>query len=183
MFSHYYIQALKKALSLGHVLLELPVTGRLGNRINDHIDALIFNDSELIVAEFKVGWAQSDWENLETDLVRLRGPVAQEIGKKFTQKQRRHPWIFLGVDCWRKSVADTWKSGKPSIRHKLPDAFANARRDYLQIWKEKGEGFDGYYLMWALLPYDEMFAWSNEQQLILPGFAAPRTAILPLRHS
>lgn len=68
MFSYYYIQALAKALAPASRLLELPVTGKRGHRMVNHVDALIFNDREVIVAEFKLGWAQSHWEALSRAL-------------------------------------------------------------------------------------------------------------------
>jgi hypothetical protein len=126
--------------------------------MDNHIDALIFNDHEVIVAEFKLGWAPSHWEALARDLARLQGPIAQEIRRKFTDKRRRRPWVFLGADCWRKNVADAWKSGKPMTKRVLSPALGKAHRDYVHVWLEKGTGFDGYYLTWALLPYDEMSA-------------------------
>ena len=156
MVSYFYIQALARALKTESVLLELPVTGKRSQRANNHVDALIFNDREVIVAEFKVGWAPSHWEALARDLARLRGPVAQEIGRKFYKKQRRRPWIFLGADCWKPHIADAWKSGKPAKGWTLPPALGKAHRNYVQVWSEKGPGFDGYYLTWALLPFDEM---------------------------
>ncbi len=158
MVSYYYIQALARALAPASVLLELPVTGKRGHRMDNHVDALIFNDREVIVAEFKLGWAPSHWEALARDLARLQGPVAREIRRKFTDKRRRRPWVFLGADCWRENVADVWKSGKPAIRRTLPPALGKAYRDYVPVWEEKGTSFDGYYLTWALLPFDEMSA-------------------------
>ena len=155
MFSHFYIKAIAKALNTDNVLLELPVRGKRGHRMDNHIDALIFNDRQIVVAEFKLGWAQSGWEALARDLVRLQGPVAQEIRKKFTRQGRR-PWIFVGTDCYRKNVAAVWKSGRAGARHRLPRALGNAHRDFVPVWEEEGKNFDGHFLMWALLPYAEM---------------------------
>jgi hypothetical protein len=64
MVSYYYIRAIAKALPRANILLELPVTGKHEHRQDNHIDALIFNDRELVVAEFKRGWAPSHWEFL-----------------------------------------------------------------------------------------------------------------------
>lgn len=158
MVSYYYIQALAKALAPASVLLELPVTGKCSQHANNHVDALIFNDREVIVAEFKVGWAPSHWEALARDLARLQGPIAQEIRRKFIDKRRRRPWVFLGADCWRQKVADVWKSGNTAGRRTVPRALGKAHRDYVCVWAEKGASFDGYYLTWALLPFDEMSA-------------------------
>ena len=152
MVSYYYIQALAKTLAPASVLLELPVTGKHG-RADNHIDALIFNDCELIVAEFKVGWASSHWQALAHDLSRLRGPVAQEILEKFYRKRRRKQWAFLGTDCCNRNDADVWKSGKPVRRRIVPPALLDAYRDYVPVWHAKGPGYDGCYLTWALLPF------------------------------
>src|SRR5712691_263014 len=84
MVSYYYIQGLATALASASVLLELPVTGKGGHRMDNHVDALIFNDREVVVAEFKLGWAPSYWSALARDLARLQGPVAQEIRGRFT---------------------------------------------------------------------------------------------------
>ena len=163
MVSYYYIGALARALAPASVLLEIPITGKRSRRTDNYVDALVFNHRELIVAEFKVGWAQGHWEAIARDLERLRGQVAKEIRTKFynTSKRARRPWVFLGTDCWRENVADVWKSGKPGKRHSLPSALgkANVHRDYLCVWDdETGPSFDGYYLMWALLPFEEMSA-------------------------
>lgn len=157
MFSYYYIQAIAAALKPATVLLELPVTGKNKRRMDNHVDALIFNDKEMVVAEFKLGWAQSHWDALARDLRRLRGSVALEIQNKFIDKQRRRAWIFLGADCYRQSVAEVWKSGISLNKRILPCALGKSDfRDYERVWKDVGTGFDGHYLTWALLPYDEM---------------------------
>jgi len=53
MVSYYYIRAIAKALlPRANVLLELPVTGKHEHRQDNHIDALIFNDRELVVDGF-----------------------------------------------------------------------------------------------------------------------------------
>lgn len=78
MVSYYYVQALAKALAPARVLLEVPVTGRSGRGRDNHVDALVFNDRKLVVAEFKRAWTPSHWGDLARDLARLRGPVARE---------------------------------------------------------------------------------------------------------
>lgn len=83
MVSDYYIRAIAMALPRANVFLEVPVTGKRGSNQDHHIDALVFNDREVVVAEFKVAWAQSHWDALTRDLARLQGPVAQEIRRKF----------------------------------------------------------------------------------------------------
>jgi len=156
LVSHFYIRALAQALKTKSVLQELPVTGKASQRADNHVDALIFNDSELVVAEFKVGWAPSHWEALAKDLNRLRGPVAQQIARKFTDKQKRTAWIFIGADCWQPHIAEAWKLGKPARRWTLPSSLGNAYyRDYIRVWRDKGKGFNGYYLTWALFKFDE----------------------------
>ena len=129
-----------------------------GRKQDNHIDALEFNDREVVVAEFKVAWAQSHWDALTRDLARLQGPVSQEMRRKFIDKRRRCPWVFLGADCWRQKVADVWKSGSTAGRRTVPPALDKAHRDYVRVWAEEGTSFDGYYLTWALLPFDEMSA-------------------------
>jgi hypothetical protein len=157
MVSYYYIQALVRALKTTSVLLELPVTGKRNNRADNHIDALVFNDREMIVAEFKVGWAPSHWESLARDLQRIQGPAGQEIGRKFLKKRHRKSWIFLGADCWYQHIAESWKSGEPIKRRALPPALGKAcYRDYVRVWDLKGKDYDGYYLTWALFPFDQM---------------------------
>ncbi len=125
--------------------------------MDNHIDALIFNDHDMVAAEFKVGWAQSHWDALAKDLARLQGPAAREVRKKFIDKRRRRSWIFLGTDCWRQNIANiVWKLGNPEKRRALPAALGRAHRDYVTVWKDEGPGFDGYYLTWALLPFDKL---------------------------
>ncbi len=157
MVSYYYIQAIAMALPRANVFLEVPVTGKRGRKQDNHIDALVFNDREIVIAEFKVGWAQSHWDALARDLARLQGPVAQEIRGKF-KKAGRHPWIFLGADCWRQKVADVWKSGNTVGRRTVPPTLGKAHRDYVRVWEGTEKSCDGYYLTWALLPFDEMAA-------------------------
>jgi len=160
MVSYYYIRAIAMALPRANVFLELPVTGKRGRKQDNHIDALVFNDREVVVAEFKVGWAPSHWEALARDFERLRGSVAKEIRKKFEGAPRGRAFIFLGTDCWRLEKAKAWKSGMESGRWNLPKPMLAlaAHRDYLCVWTEKGKGFDGYYFTWAVIPYDEMSA-------------------------
>src|SRR3990170_2564059 len=59
MVSYYYIHALSRALASARVLLEIPVKGKSKRGWDNHIDALIFSDRELVLAEFKVAWAPS----------------------------------------------------------------------------------------------------------------------------
>jgi hypothetical protein len=115
MVSYYYVQALAKALAPARVLLEVPVTGRIGRGRDNHVDALVFNDRELLVAEFKRAWTPSHWGDLARDLGRLRGPVAREIGRGFVDGRRRRSFILLGADCWYLEFANAWKSGE-SVR-------------------------------------------------------------------
>lgn len=155
MISYYYIQALAKALPDAKVVLELPVTGRSSRGKDNHIDALVFNDREMVVAEFKVGWAQSHWASLERDLERLCMPsVREDIRACFTDDRRRREFVFLGTDCWRRDRALTWKSGRRSGTSILPQSLSAAKRDFFCVYDEKGKGCDGYYLTWALLPYN-----------------------------
>ncbi len=158
MISYYYIRAIAKALPRSNVFLEVPVTGKRAHKRDNHVDALVFNEHEVVVAEFKVGWAQSHWEAITRDLERLQGPIANEIRGKFTDKRRRKPWIFLGTDCWRQNVADVWKAGTPMGRRTVPAPLSHAHRDYSRVWEKTGPGFDGYYLTWALLPFDQYSA-------------------------
>lgn len=159
MVSYYYIRAIAMAMALprAHVLLELPVSGKSGRKQDNHIDALIFNDREVVLAEFKVGWAPSHWEALARDFERLRGRVAKEILNKFKDGRRRRTFIFLGSDCWRLEKAETWKSGR-SGKWNLPKpilAAHRAHRDYLPVYDENGKDYDGYYFTWAVIPFDE----------------------------
>lgn len=159
MVSYYYVQALAKALAPARVLLEVPVTGRSGRGRDNHVDALVFNDRKLVVAEFKRAWTPSHWGDLARDLARLRGPVAREIGRGFLDRRPRRSFILLGADCWYLEFANAWKSGSSAKRWVLPRAFRRAHRDNLTVydWPE-GSDLDGYYFTWALLPYDEMAA-------------------------
>ena len=161
MMSYYYIQALERALAPASVLLEIPVAGKRGHGRDNHIDALIFNDSEVVVAEFKRVLRPSRWGELARDLERLRGPVAQQIRKGFRDGRRRlpRPFIFLGADCWYERDADVWKSGRRAKGWTLPPMLRTAHRDYLCVFPwDGGPGWDGYYFVWALLPFDEMAA-------------------------
>ena len=157
MVSYYYIQALAEALAPARVLLEAPVTGKSGRGRDNHVDALVFNDRELVVAEFKRAWTPSHWVDLARDLSRLRGPVAREISRGFLDDRRRRSYILLGADCWFLEFANAWKSGLSAKRWVLPHTFRRAYRDSLTVydWPD-GPDLDGYYLTWALLPYDEM---------------------------
>jgi hypothetical protein len=159
MVSYYYVQALAKALAPASVLLEVPVTGSSGRGRDNHVDAMVFNDRELVVAEFKRAWTPSHWSDLARDLARLRGPIAREIGRGFFDGRRRRPYILLGADCWYLDFANAWKSGSPAKQWVLPRAFHRAHRDSLVVynWPE-GPDLDGYYFTWALLPYHEMAA-------------------------
>lgn len=159
MVSYYYIRAITKALPGANVLLELPVTDKRGRKQVNHIDALIFNDREVVVAEFKRGWALSHWEALSRDFKRLRGPkIAPEIRKRFVDDQRRRAIIFLGADCWYLEKAKAWKSGRRSGNWILPKPMLAAEREYLRVYSGKGKDYDGYYFTWAVIPFDEMSA-------------------------
>jgi hypothetical protein len=161
MVSYYYIRAIAKALHRANVLLELPVIGKHEHKQDNHIDALIFNDREVVVAEFKRGWAPSHWESLARDFERLRGPnVAKEIRRGFAGRQPPPAFIFLGADCWRQEKAKAWKSGMRSGKQwNLPKPMLAAHRDYLTVYSDKeGKDYDGYYFTWAVIPFDEMAA-------------------------
>ena len=160
MMSYYYIQALERALAPASVLLEIPVAGKRGRGRDNHIDALIFNDSEMVVAEFKRVLRPSRWGELARDLARLRGPVAQQIRERFGDDRRPpRPFILLGADCWYEHDADVWKSGRRAKGRPLPPTLRTAHRDYLRVFPwDEGPGWDGYYFVWALLPFDEMAA-------------------------
>ncbi len=160
MVSYYYIRAIAKALPRANVLLELPVTGKRGRKQNNHIDALVFNDREVVAAEFKRGWAPSHWADLARDFERLRGVIAKEIRKGFIDGQRRRAFIFLGADCWYLEKARTWKSGVRSGQWNLPKPMLApaAYRDYLRVYPDKGKDYDGYYFTWAVIPFDAVFA-------------------------
>ena len=158
MVSYYYIQALARALPSANVLLEIPVTGRPRRGWDNHIDALIFNDREVVVAEFKVAWAPSHWVDLAGDLERLRTPtVAREILAGFSVRRHR-PYIFLGADCWRPERADAWTSGMKAGKWVLPKSMLASQRDSLCVYPDKGTDFDGYYFTWAVIPFREMAA-------------------------
>ena len=159
MVSYYYIRAIAMALQpRANVLLELPVTGKSGRKRDNHIDALVFNDREVVLAEFKVGWAPIHWEALARDFERLRGRVAKEILKKFGDGRRRRTFIFLGSDCWRLEKARVWTSGRRSGNWNLPRpilATHRAHRDYFPVYDGNGKNYDGYYFTWAVIPFDE----------------------------
>lgn len=157
MVSYYYVQALARALPGAHVLLEIAITGESGREFDNHVDALVFNDHELVVAEFKVSWAPSHWVHLARDLERLRGPVAKQIRTGFAVRGRR-AFIFLGTDCWHRGGADAWKAGTKFGKWILPESMHTSERDYLCVYPDKGRDFDGYYLTWALIPFREMAA-------------------------
>jgi hypothetical protein len=162
MVSYYYIQALAKALPRASVLLEIPVTGKSKRGWDNHIDALVFNDHEAVVAEFKVAWAPSHWGALARDLQRLRRTsVTKEIRKGFEKAEakafgRRRPYVFLGTDCWYPARAEAWKSGTKAGNWVLPKSMLASKRDYVCVYPDKGADFDGYYLTWALTDFDEM---------------------------
>lgn len=109
MISYYYIQALAKALQPASVLLEIPVAGARGHRRDNHIDALIFNDRETIIAEFKRAWTPSHWRDLAGDLKRVQGRAGREMRKRFEDNHKRRSFVFLGADCWYSEVAEAWK--------------------------------------------------------------------------
>lgn len=159
MVSYYYVQALAKALAPARVLLEVPLTGKSSRGRDNHVDALVFNDREVVVAEFKRAWTPSHWGDVARDLARLRGPFAREIHRGFVDGRRRRAYVLLGADCWYLEVANAWKSGASAKRWVLPPAFRRAHRDKLSVygWPE-GPDLDGYYFTWALLPYNEMTA-------------------------
>lgn len=156
MVSYFYIQAIANALAPASVLLEIPVTGKHGREKDNHVDALVFNDSEVVVAEFKRAWTPSHWGNLARDFARLRGPVALEICRRFKGDRRRQPFILLGADCWRREVANAWKSGSRAKPWTLPSTFQKAHRDTFCVYRWDGADYDGYYFTWAILPFDEM---------------------------
>jgi len=158
MISYYYIQALAAALEPSNVILELPVTGESGRGKDNHIDALIFNNREVVAAEFKRAWTPTHWEDLARDLVRLKGPVSKEIHRGFFDKRHRRPFVFLGADCWYGEVANAWKSGLPSKGWSASPLFLEAHRDYHCVYSYKSKTCDGFYLTWALLPFNEMAA-------------------------
>jgi hypothetical protein len=160
MVSYYYIRAIAMALPRANVFLELPVTGKRERKQDNHIDALVFNDREVVVAEFKVGWAPSHWEALARDFQRLTGPIAKEIRKKFKGSLQRRAFIFLGADCWRLEKAKIWTSGIRSGKWNLPKPMLAPRvhRDSLRVFSENGKDYDGYYFTWAVIPFDEMAA-------------------------
>src|SRR5260221_904157 len=160
MVSYYFIRALARALANSNVLLEIPITGRTRRGWDNHIDALVFNDDEIVVAEFKVGWAPSHWMALAKDLERLQRPsVAKEIRNCLERSPRgaaiRHqrPYIVLGSDCWFQDRANAWKAGSKSGNWVLPKAMLPAKRDYLAVYDDEGADFDGYYFTWALMPF------------------------------
>jgi hypothetical protein len=154
MVSYYYIRALSRALASGRVLLEIPVKGKSKRGWDNHIDALIFSDGELVLAEFKVAWAPSHWPALAQDLERLRTPsVNREIRACFTDRQRRHSYVFLGADCWYRKRAETWRSGVDSGKWILPRSMRSSHRDFVCVYDEFGKDYDGYYLTWALAPF------------------------------
>ena len=162
MVSYYYIRALARALPRANALLEIPVKSKRG--WDNHIDALVFNDHEAIVAEFKVAWAPDHWEALARDLERLkRASVVRGIRKSFEKAERaashrRRPFIFLGADVWYRARAEAWKSGKKAGNWILPKSMLASQRDYICVYPYKGTGLDGYYLTWALIKFDEMAA-------------------------
>jgi hypothetical protein len=164
MVSYYYVRALARALPRANVFLEIPIRGRSNRGWDNHIDALIFNDREVIVAEFKVAWAPEHWESLARDLARLRrASVAEEIRMCFDKAERvaprpRRPFIFLGADVWRPERAEAWKSGDNAGNWALPTSMLASRRDYVCVYPDKGKDFDGYYLTWALFDFNEMAA-------------------------
>src|SRR5258706_12084016 len=139
MVSYYYVRAIAMALPRASVFLELPVIGKRERKQDNHIDALVFNDGEVVVAEFKVGWAPSHWEALARDFRRLSGPIAKEIRKKFKGSPRRRAFIFLGSDCWRPERAEAWKSGKRAGNWKLPKSMLGSQRDYVCVYPDKGK--------------------------------------------
>ena len=159
MFSYYYIQALSIALKPANVLLELAVTGKGKRGKDNHIDALVFSDREVVVAEFKRAWTPSHWDDLARDLARLRGPIAREIRRGFTDGPKRQSFVLLGADCWGREAAKAWKSGSKVKQWVLPSRLHKADRDCLRVFP-RGErtDYDGYYFTWALLPFDEMAA-------------------------
>lgn len=164
MVSYYYVRALALALPRSNVLLEIPVRGRSKRGWDNHIDALIFNDHEMVVAEFKVAWAPDHWESLARDVDRLKmASVTKEISDGFDKAEsvvirRRQSFIFLGADVWRSERAEAWKSGKKVGNWVLPKSLLDFQRDYVCVYPDKGKDFDGYYLTWALFDFHEMAA-------------------------
>ena len=157
MVSYYYIQALAKALGKSpNVFLEVPFAGKRGGKKDNHIDALVFNDREMVMAEFKRAWTPSQWRSLATDLKRLQGRAGREIRRSFEDSDKRRSFVFLGADCWRADVAKVWKTDSKVRLWTVPPTLRNAHREYLRVFSGKGKDYDGYYLTWALIPLDNM---------------------------
>ena len=161
MVSYYFVRAVGEALQGANVLLEMPVT--IGGRQDNHIDALIYSEQEVVLAEFKRGWAPSHWKSLATDYERLqRVSLTKEIQSKFRIRCPRRAYIFLGTDCWVEWIGEIWKTGESSRGWTLPKMLHETTRDYVRVYKcepdDKGKGYDGYYFAWALAPYDRTFA-------------------------
>lgn len=154
MVSYYYIQAIARALPGANVLLEIPVTGESRRGWDNHIDALVFNDREVVAAEFKVAWAPSHWVALARDLERLRkARVMREIRAGFSGRGRRRWYILLGSDCWYRARAEAWKSGKKAGNWVLPESMRASHRGYICVYPNQGKDFDGYYFTWALMDF------------------------------
>ena len=155
LVTYYYVQALANALGSGSVLLEVPVTGSSGKRRDNHIDALVFSEHDLVLAEFKRAWTPSHWKLLAADLKRLQELAGREVRGRFRHGPQRRAWLLLGSDCWREAVANVWKSGSAAKGWAVPTPFLRADRDYVTVYRENGQDYDGYYLTWALVRLGE----------------------------
>ena len=167
--SHFFIRALVEALSPdpqantpasgtgASALLEVAVVSGTSGRVDNHLDALVFNEDTAILAEFKRAWSPSHWKDLAADVRRVRGLVAQDIGARFLDHGTRQLIGFYGVDAWRQSVVDAWSSGQSHRNWNVPPEMAGMQRSAHVVWRDDspdrtGKDYDGYYLLWAFEP-------------------------------
>lgn len=146
--TYFFIQALREAID-GTVILETPFQNQVTSKHEFHLDAVVFNDDLVILAEFKTAGAPAHWDLLAADFNRVNA-FAKVIDTRFRVAKPRRLFEFYGVDAWRERIAEVWLTGNPSHGWKLPDVFREMNRGIERVWTKKAADFDSYHLLFAL---------------------------------
>jgi hypothetical protein len=153
--SYFYIGALAEALNGGTAIAEVPFDNAEGSKLNNHLDAIVFNDHCAILAEFKRSWTPAHWMDLASDIERV-DRFANKLLTRFHDNRPRMLFSFFGTDAWRSEVANAWKSDGSYKNWTVPSEFQNMKFGSIKVWNgdddleellRKNE--DGYYWLWA----------------------------------
>jgi hypothetical protein len=134
----------------GHVFTEVPFS-LSSKRADKHLDAYLFNDTYSIFLECKIVWAESHFNAISADIVRIPKMV-KEVQNRHTNAICPIPYGMILAETWRDDVANWWRGDNDSKKWSRDILPPNWHYDFIEVHKDHGEFEGTLYWLYAVSP-------------------------------